>query len=262
MGENPLNLILLHSREEAAHLHADDPRVRHVREVLRMGPGDVFFVGLPNGPRGRAKILADEGKDGLWLSVEWEPSAPVAQPLVLLVGLPRPQTARRILHDAASLGVRAIHFFQAQKGEPSYAESRLWQSDEWTRRLHEGAAQAFSTVIPDVTHATGLAECIDGMEAIVRGRYALDVYESTSPLAGIKPTVTFSAGGRTPCLALAIGPERGWSDQEREVLRSADFELVHLGERVLRAETAVVAGATLALATLGALDQPYLSEDI
>ncbi|MDP0495492.1 MAG: RsmE family RNA methyltransferase [Verrucomicrobiota bacterium JB024] len=256
-----MNLILLHSHEEAAHLPGGDPRVRHIREVLRMGQGDAFYVGLPNGPRGRAIILADEGAEGLWLKVEWEPSAPVSQPLVLLVGLPRPQTARRVLHDAASLGVRAVHFFQAQKGEPSYAESRLWQTDEWQQRLHEGAAQAFSTIIPEVTHAASLAECIENMDTSVRSRYALDIYESTSPLAAIDPVELGHSAGRRPSLALAIGAERGWSADERDTLRGADFELVHLGERVLRTEAAVIAGATLALAALGALDQPYISED-
>ncbi len=256
-----MNLILLHSREESVRLPGDDPRARHVREVLRMGAGDTFYVGLPNGPRGRAKILADEGEDGLRLDVKWEPSAPVAQPLELLVGLPRPQTARRILHDAAALGVRTVHFFRSQKGEPSYGESRLWQTDEWQQRLREGAEQAFSTLIPEVRQAASLEECIEKMDTVVRFRYALDVYEATSPLASIHLVDLRSPGRGAPCLALAIGSERGWSPAERAVLRAADFELVHLGERVLRTETAVVAGATLALAALGALDQPYMGED-
>ncbi|MBC2595810.1 16S rRNA (uracil(1498)-N(3))-methyltransferase [Ruficoccus amylovorans] len=256
-----MNLILLHSCEESARLPGGDPRTRHVRDVLRMGAGDRFYVGLPNGPRGRATILADEGAKGLWLNVEWEPSAPVAQPLELVVGLPRPQTARRVLHDAASLGVRAIHFFQAEKGERSYAESRLWHSDEWQQRLQEGAAQAFSTVIPEVTHADSLEQCVGQLEASGRMRYALDIYEASSPLAAISPAELRAPGQGRLTLALAIGAERGWSEAERSLLRAADFELVHLGERVLRTEAAVIAGATLALAALGALDQPYLVED-
>jgi RsmE family RNA methyltransferase len=40
---------------------------------------------------------------------------------------------------------------------------------------------------------------------------------------------------------LAIGPERGWSTQERDFLRANGFSLCHMGQRVLRVETAVVA---------------------
>jgi len=40
---------------------------------------------------------------------------------------------------------------------------------------------------------------------------------------------------------LAIGPERGWSNKERRFLRDMGFALAHLGQRVLRVETAMVA---------------------
>jgi RsmE family RNA methyltransferase len=50
---------------------------------------------------------------------------------------------------------------------------------------------------------------------------------------------------------LAIGPERGWTDAERESLRNAGFELVHLGPRILRTETACIAGLVLLKSRLG-----------
>ncbi len=53
------------------------------------------------------------------------------------------------------------------------------------------------------------------------------------------------AGMASP-LALAFGPERGWSGPERALLRAAGFELAHLGPRVLRTETAVVAAVSVA----------------
>lgn len=50
---------------------------------------------------------------------------------------------------------------------------------------------------------------------------------------------------------LAFGPERGWSAADRAVLRGSGFALVHLGPRVLRTETAVVAAVALVKAKLG-----------
>ena len=54
-----------------------------------------------------------------------------------------------------------------------------------------------------------------------------------------------------PAVTLALGPERGWSASERNLLRAQDFTLVHLGPRVLRVETAAVAGVTLARSARG-----------
>ena len=46
-------------------------------------------------------------------------------------------------------------------------------------------------------------------------------------------------------LVMALGPERGWGPADREALRAAGFTLVHLGTRVLRVETAVVAALAI-----------------
>ena len=46
---------------------------------------------------------------------------------------------------------------------------------------------------------------------------------------------------------LAIGPERGWSERERGIFLSSGFSTVLLGSRILRTETAAVAGPAVAL---------------
>ena len=46
-------------------------------------------------------------------------------------------------------------------------------------------------------------------------------------------------------IALLVGPEGGWSNQERETLRNNKCMSLKLGGRVLRAETAVYAGLTI-----------------
>ncbi len=235
-----MNLILFERDELTRPLPATDPRTRHVRQVLRRRPGDWFDCGLVDGPPGRARIEQDDTR-GLHLSFVWHGEPPPLAPLWLLVGLPRPQTARRILHEAAALGVAGLRFFPTYKGEPSYAASSLWQSGEARRHLLAGVAQAFSTRLPDLAVVDSLATAV-AADAFST-RVALDNYEAAEPLAHFE-TATLPA-------ALAIGPERGWSAQERNALRAAGFTLTHLGPRVLRTETACVAGLTLLQAHLG-----------
>ena len=52
-------------------------------------------------------------------------------------------------------------------------------------------------------------------------------------------------------LVLALGPERGWTDADRDVLRRYHFIPCTLGTRILRVETACVAALSIAKSRLG-----------
>ncbi len=235
-----MNLILFEASETGRLLPLDDPRARHILEVLRRAPGDTFDAGLIDGPRCKATLVAVDDA-GLKLSFEpGEMPSPLA-PITLIVGLPRPQTARKLLEEATTMGVEALHFVTCERGEASYRQSKLWSTGEWRRHVIAGAEQAFSTLLPDVSFDLALTEALD---ALVPGycRLALDNYEAGSALGALHVEAP---------VVLALGPERGWSADERDLLRDHGFELVHLGERVLRVETACVAALSLVRAHLG-----------
>ena len=56
-------------------------------------------------------------------------------------------------------------------------------------------------------------------------------------------------------IAFAVGPEGGWSDDERALLQRHGALPLRLGGRVLRAETAVFVGLTVLQYTLGDLSE-------
>ena len=236
-----MNIILFEPDELSHPLALTDPRARHILEVLRRRPGDTFDAGVINGPRGKATFV-EAREDALVLSFEWadEPRAAV-EDIVLILGMPRPQTARKVLEEATALGVIAMHFVKTERGEPGYATSKLWTTDEWYRHVIAGAQQAFITRLPVVTFTHDLHSLMD-VEVKYGTRLALDNYESPRRLGEVDMA--------TPVL-VAVGPERGWSPQERELLRASGFQFVHMGERVLRVETAVVAALSLVRARLG-----------
>jgi RsmE family RNA methyltransferase len=245
-----VNLILFESTEPDRPLPRSDARARHLLTVLRRREGDSFDAGLINGPRGRGRLVAI-GPETLTLAFAWDAAPPPLDPLTLIIGLPRPQTARDILRDATALGVAALHFVTAEKGESGYARSTLWSSGEWRRQVIAGAAQAFDTRLPEVTHGRPLAEAVgclpDGIS-----RIALDNYEAGISLARLEQAASRSTNpAAAPAVALAVGAERGWSAAERAVLRSSGFAFAHLGSRVLRTETAVIVAVALIKAKLG-----------
>ena len=82
--------------------------------------------------------------------------------------------------------------------------------------------------------------------------------------AGARGVFFWEAGGRpsfelqtflsdAPAVHILFGPEGGLAPSEAEQLAADGWEAFSLGPRILRAETAVVAGTTLVMAALGAL---------
>jgi 16S rRNA (uracil1498-N3)-methyltransferase len=237
-----VNLVLFAHNETDQPLARSDRRALHILDVLRRQTGESFDGGLVNGPRGKATVVRI-GADVIELSWVWESASPPPEPVTVIVGLTRPQTARDILRDATTLGVGALHFVQTEKSDPNYAQSTLWSSGDWRRHVLAGAEQAFSTRIPEVYFGRPLAPTVVALSADAT-LVALDNYEATAPLG----TLPISANAR---VVLAIGGERGWSAGDRQTLRDHRFTLASLGPRVLRTETAVVAALALTRSQMG-----------
>ncbi len=240
-----MNLVLFATAELPGLLPLADPRAQHILKVLRRAPSDTFQAGLIDGPLGTATLLA---ADNTALTLDFAPSnePPPLPPITLIVGLPRPQTARDILRDATTLGVSQIHFVSSERTDPNYAAASLWTSGEWQRHLLTGAAQACDTRLPEVTWTHSLASALAPLPSPASAcRLALDNYEATRSLGAAL------ANDATHSLVLALGPERGWGPADRTTLRSAGFSLCSLGPRVLRLETAVTVALGLALHATG-----------
>ena len=240
-----MNLLLFTRDELGRALPAADPRAKHLRTVLRRAVGEEFDLGVIDGPRGKGRVTAlpADGAVEFAATLGAEPSP--LPPLHLVLGLPRPQTARKILQECTALGVGALHFVATGRADPNYAQSTLWSSGEWREHLVEGAQQAFCTRLPVVTSGRPLAASLADLPAGAL-RLALDNYEAAAGLADI----ALPAAAPTAAV-LALGPERGWDTADRATLRAAGFTLVHLGPRVLRAETATVAAVAILKARLG-----------
>ncbi|MCH8475398.1 MAG: 16S rRNA (uracil(1498)-N(3))-methyltransferase [Opitutales bacterium] len=248
-----MNLLLFHSSEKNQPLPTTDRRVRHLREVLRLPVGGVFAAGEIDGELGRGIVLGWAGEGLQWRFEPCEGMSPPLPRLTLAVGLSRPQTMRKILQEATAMGGERFLIFPAQRSEPSYRQSSLWTAGEWQERILAGVEQAFTTRVPELVQLSGLAEAISfladegltGASSVV-----LDNYEASCALPDW--LATRDSGEESARAVLWVGPERGWGRADREQLRESGSPLVHLGPRVLRVETALVAAQGHLLAALGA----------
>ena len=235
-----MNLILFEPGEIL--IPRDDLRIQHILTILKMKPGEEFDAGIIDGPRGKAWIDSEEDSQEVSIGFRSTEEPHPLAPLALAVGACRPQTVRKILLQATTLGVGAIHFFASSKSEQGYLKSKMYRAEQIRPYLIEGAQQAFCTLLPKVVIHDNFQDCLEA-----NGKnpgISLDNYEAVSSLGNFDFTSI-----RT--LTLWIGSERGWSAAERNSFRDNEITLCSLGTRVLRTETAAVAGTALCLSGLG-----------
>lgn len=240
-----MNIALFTEADFSLPLPPDDERSRHILRVLKKKTGDEFKAGIENGPLGAARIDSI-GPEGLRLSFRPTGEAPALHPVALLLGFPRPIQANRALKDLTSLGVGRILLCGTELGEKSYVQGGFFAEGGWERAIREGACQAGNPRLPSVSTHPDLSGALAALPPSQALRAALDPKEAEVPLRGLGFTKAEGA-------ILAIGSERGWTDSERDALRSSGFRLAGLGSRVLRTETAAIASVVLCLAAMEAI---------
>lgn len=245
-----MNIILFENKPN--FIPRTDQRALHIRKILKLETGDSFRAGIIDGPVGIVTIL---GHDEKGYDVEWRETGPPVglYPLTLIAGFVRPISAKRILREAASLGVGRLVFTVTDTGERSYLEANLWKSGEYRDYLINGLQTAGATKLPRVDLCRDVHEAVS---AGLEGALFESMQGPNDPLRLLLDNRGDGAGIaekelRDRPVVIAVGSERGWSDREREVFLQAHFEPVRIGQRVLRTETACTAGAALALQGMG-----------
>ena len=239
-----MNMILFEALPEGSLIPASDERARHILEVLKLGKGDTFRMGIINQSEGDAVITAITD-EGVFFSYEAK-SVPVMHPVTLLCAQVRPICMKRILREAVSLGVKRIILCGSDTGEKSYLSSNLYKTGEYKEYLLDGAMQACHAGMSEVF----FANTADGAIKMVREHCLGSDLIVLDNVVGSVPLSTAEIGTEA---VIAIGPERGWSDRERRLFSEAGYRPMLLGSRVLRTETACSAGVALLLSRMGLL---------
>ena len=269
----PVNIILFDPAEIGKPLSRRDERTLHLLKVLHKKPGDTFDAGILGGNLGLGRIDSVKLDGSLLYSLDLREEPPPRCPVRIAVGFPRPIQIKRLLRDLSNLGLEAVDLMGTELGEKSYRDTKLLTDGGAQAALVEGAVQARDTRIPVLSAYPSLEDWLAGRpwERPVPADGApppektnltsWGVYEggvSRNPLLialdNVRPEgalALLSALGQS--VVLAVGAERGWSDNERDELEKAGFLRLSMGGRALRTETACVAAAVLAMEKIGVL---------
>jgi 16S rRNA (uracil1498-N3)-methyltransferase len=153
-----------------------------------------------------------------------------------------------VAQKATELGVaRIVPVFSAHSVGPSGLAHE--KAHAWPGQTLRAARQCRRASVPEMRAAMPLEKVFeDPAWKDAAGRYTLDDRAGTEA----EPWPA-REGGKSIEVALAVGPEGGWSDAERKVLERQGARPLRLGGRVLRAETAVLVGLTVLQYALGDL---------
>jgi 16S rRNA (uracil1498-N3)-methyltransferase len=237
-----VNIILLEEHELGRNLSRRDERTIHLVKVLHKKAGDVFEAGILGGMKGTGKIEKINFDGSIFITVNANEPPPPRLPLRAAVGFVRPIQIRRLLRDLSNIGVSAVDLVGTELGEKSYRDTKLLEDGGAHAALVEGAVQARDTCIPELT-------VYDSLDKWLRQAPWKNNNARHTPLLAamdnVRPEGSIFNIGSNRSAVLAVGPERGWSDRERELFEQAGFLRLSMGRRALRTETACAAAAAL-----------------
>lgn len=209
--------------------------VNHIRNVLRMVPGDLISVSDGRGTEYICEIETLEQEMVTARILERKPmDVELSSPLVLYQGLPKGDKMEWIIQKAVELGAvrivpvslkRCVVKLDAKKAE---AKRRRWQA------VAESAAkQSGRSVIPQVESVQSLSEALqDAQDLDVR----ILPYECARGMDEAREVLDQIQRGQS--VGVFIGPEGGFEKAEVEEAVAAGARPVSLGRRILRTETA------------------------
>jgi 16S rRNA (uracil1498-N3)-methyltransferase len=213
-------------------LTADE--ARHLREVLRLKPGDEVSVFDGEGREFRAAVVQARRESAeLELKDEIAPARPESPlKITLAVALLKGEKFDLVVQKATELGVYKIVPLMTRHADiklrdAADAEKRVAR---WQRIALEAAKQSGRALVPDVDLPTPI----------------LSVFHPSNPCFLFSEKEGHGLPRiETDTVTAIIGSEGGWSDEELEQARAAGVQIVTLGGRILRAETAAITATAL-----------------
>jgi 16S rRNA (uracil1498-N3)-methyltransferase len=167
--------------------------------------------------------------------------------LSLYFGLTSREKVEWILQKGTEIGVFAFYPFASSRTLVNSASLSPKKLDRWRRIIREAAEQSRRGRLPELHPPKDLA--VSFSEASKDHELCLISYEAADENAQRLPDALEGFSGAT--LALFIGPEGGFSEEEVQLGLEDGCRVISLGARILRMETAAIVFSALTLYALG-----------
>lgn len=210
--------------------------VNHIKNVLRMKPGEEIAVS--NGVDNREYRCAIEelGEDAVHCRLLFvkEDGLELPAKVYLFQGLPKADKMELIIQKAVELGVYEVIPVATRRAvvklEPKKAASKIAR---WNAIAEAAAKQSKRRIIPQVTDCMSFKQAVEYAAAM---DVKLIPYELSQGMTETRRLIEGVKAGQS--VAVFIGPEGGFGEEEIALAKEAGIIPVTLGKRILRTETA------------------------
>ena len=220
---------------ENAYIEGSD--VNHIVNVLRMKPEEELLISVKGDWDYLCKIV-DIETDRVNLKVlESMEQRELPVNITLLQGIPKSDKLEMIIQKAVELGVSEIIPVKTKRVVVKIDEKKVdTKVNRWNAIAERAAKQSKRSIVPKVYEPMSID---NALEIVKDFGVKLIPYENAD---GIDKTRKILDGmDKTKDIAVFIGPEGGFEEAEVERIKNSGFEVITLGKRILRTETAGLA---------------------
>ncbi len=236
--------------EDSVTIEGSD--VNHIRNVLRMKRGEKVRISTNSGKNYFGEI--EELSETMVLVAIVEECADgteLANKIYLFQGLPKSDKMELIIQKAVELGAYEIIPVAMKNCVVKLDEKKAGSKvARWQEIAKSAAKQSKRSLIPTVHMPMSYKEAV---EAAATLDVVLVPYENERGMAATKEAIEAITSGQS--IGIFIGPEGGFADDEIALAREKQMQLISLGKRILRTETAGLATLSILMYHLEANEE-------
>jgi 16S rRNA (uracil1498-N3)-methyltransferase len=220
-------------------------RAHHLGVVLRAQADQLYE--LSDGTRvclGRIEKVARDSVE--FALLEELPANDPALRTTLLLSIVKFDSFEWAIEKATELGVSEIIPLAAARSEKGLVTAAEKRSERWRKIVLEAAQQSRRVRLPLLQPVTRPESAF----AALGDRLGIFLYERAEA-PRLRVVLKDRGESQGSQAVLAIGPEGGWTDDERDAALKAGLNEASLGRLILRTETAVIAALAVLSFALG-----------
>jgi 16S rRNA (uracil1498-N3)-methyltransferase len=204
--------------------------------VLRAEPGQRYEI-TDGAALCLAEIVEADARRVVFRILESLDAGAPLPPIVLVAALIKFDRFEWMIEKVTELGVKAVFPVETARSETGLLKAAAKRVERWRKVARESSQQSRRVRIPEIHDAIRLSEAL-------REPFGVKIRLEENP--GAPPLLECAkVWDRERDVAIAIGPEGGWTDEERVAMESLGWQPASLGATVLRAETAAIAAAAV-----------------
>lgn len=216
------------------------PEVNHIRNVMRLKPGEEISVSIGGDGKEYRYGIESYTEDSVLCRLRFVKDKEVELPVKvrLFQGLPKADKMDLIVQKAVELGAAEIIPVSMERCVVKLdAGKAARKTARWQTIAESAASQSRRSIIPRVLAPMSMREAVEYAKAQTEVRVI--PYELQEDDGSVKQYLESLKEGQS--VSIFIGPEGGFTPAEVELAKEAGIRPISLGRRILRTETAGLA---------------------